>query len=347
MSSAAPDTSTALALADPEQAAGALAEILATGNLEPLTNVQRVSHYLDVCRSLGLNPLSRPFDWLMLDDRLVLYPNKSCAEQLRRLHQISVRITRKEPVGELFVVEVEGATPSGRVDQASKYVPLTEWDRRAGAYRRLTGQKLANAYAKAETGAKRRLVLSMVGLAGLPDVEELGRVKTVVVDGEGNVLDHPTEEQAYLAATPAAARAIGEPTFETTASRAESPLSEQASSQAPAPAELERPARPSGERPSFRPSADEVEHRLRTWFATVDGTSLDDDDARHAFFDQWTASYVPSLRTRSSAEFFRHATARQSEDLLAHVRAIVADEQRAIAEGQADDPDGETDQEVF
>jgi hypothetical protein len=343
MRSAAPDTAIVaprdIAAADPEQAAGALAHILATGDLAKLSDEQRVAYYLDLCRSLSLSPRSRPFDWLLLDGRLILYPNKSCAEQLRRAHRISVRITRREPVGDLFVVEAEGTTPSGRTDTASKYVPLTAWNRQRGAYERLRGKELADAYAKCETGAKRRLTFSMVGLAALPDPDELRAGRAVVVDGTGAVLEHPTEEQRYLAATPAAARAIGEPTFETTASPDAAPLAA-TPTQAVRPDELARPARPRTERPSFRPSADDVEHRLRTWFAAVKQTSLDDDDARHRFVEQWTASYVPGLRTDSLRAFFEHATERQAGDLLAHVRAIVDDEKRAGASGQAD-PDGD------
>jgi hypothetical protein len=115
---------------DREEALAALQQILATGDLAPLAPEQRVAHYLTFCHSLGLNPLSRPLDWLVLDGKLVLYPNKSCAEQLRRLHQISVRKVRAEPIGELFVVEVEGRTPDGRTDYATKYVPLTTYNAR-------------------------------------------------------------------------------------------------------------------------------------------------------------------------------------------------------------------------
>ena len=255
-----------IAIPDREQAAGALAHILATGDLAQLSNEQRVAHYLDICASLGLNPRSRPFDWLVLDNRLVLYPNKSCAEQLRRAHQISVRVLRREMAGELFCVTVEGRTPSGRTDESSKYVPVTYWDRQGGGRQRLVGDKLANAYAKAETGAKRRLVLSMVGLAGLPDQDEMTGGRHVVVDGTGAVLDHPSEQQRYLAATPSAAAAIGEPTYESTqaTSGARSPLAGTAS-QAPTEDELAPPERPSGPAPTFKPSAEDVERWNKRW----------------------------------------------------------------------------------
>src|SRR4051812_44594734 len=101
-----------LALPDREQPAAALAEILATGNLAKLTNEQRVAHYLNLCRSLGLNPASRPFDWIEFYDpqtkakKLQLYLNGGGAAQLRRLHQISCWFTRRDNEDGMRVVEV-------------------------------------------------------------------------------------------------------------------------------------------------------------------------------------------------------------------------------------------------
>ena len=200
------------ALAEREQAgAVALDDVLGTGDLARLSNVQRVGHYLRVCRSLGLNPLSRPLDWIVFKgpdggEKLTLYANQSCAAQLRRQHHIRVEVVRREVVGELFVCEVKASTPDGREDFASKYVPLTN------RYGRLTGQHLGNAMMRAETGAKRRVTLSMVGLSEPPD--DLPAWRRVIIDGTGRLIEQPTQEQAYLAEHPAAAKAIGEPTFE-------------------------------------------------------------------------------------------------------------------------------------
>lgn len=327
-----------LAIADREQAAGALQHILATGDLSKLSNEQRVAHYLDLCRSLNLNPRSRPFDWLMLDGKLVLYPNKSCAEQLRREHQISVKVTRREPIGAttdepMFVCEVEGRTPTGRTDQATKYVPLTAYNKQGQRYR-LTGANLANAYAKAETGAKRRLVLSMVGLASPPDPEEVRGARFVVVDGTGNVLENPTQQQRYLAQTPAAAAAIGDPTFETVGAADHAPLAG-TPDQAIRPDELERPTPTDAPRPSLRATDDDVKHWCGAWFAAVKGTSLDDDGARHGYVEQWTRDelgWPEGKRTDSLKTMFARMNEREAGDFLAHVRTIADDERRSYLE---------------
>jgi hypothetical protein len=299
-----------------------------------------------LCRSLGLNPRSRPFDWLVLDNRLVLYPNKSCAEQIRAAHQISVKVLRREPVGELFVVEVEGRTPAGRTDVSSKYVPLTKWDRQSGRHVRLSSSELSNAYAKAETGAKRRLAFSMVGLAALPDPDELKGARPVVVDGTGAVIERPTDMQRALAADPSQAAVIGEPTFETTAHAVDAPIVGGAS-QAPTPADLEPPKR-SIPRQSFRPSEDDVKRWLGAWFAAVDGTSLDDDDARHRYVAGWTQQegWPKAKQTDSLRTAFGRMTEREASDFLAHLRAIVEDERAANREALADSNDAEAAAEV-
>jgi hypothetical protein len=324
----------AITRADPEQAAGALQHILATGDLAQLTNEQRVGYYLDLCRSLGLNPRSRPFDWLLLDNRLILYPNKSCAEQIRAAHQISVKVLRREPVGELFVVEVEGRTPDGRTDVSSKYVPLTKWDRQAGRHVRLNSGDLANAYAKAETGAKRRLAFSMVGLAALPDPDEIKGGRVVVVDGSGHVIERPTENQRALAADPSLATAIGEPTYEDS-DAASSPLAGEMS-QAPTPEQLE-PVKRTIPRQSFRPSDEDVKRWQGAFFAAVKGTTLDTDDARHGLVADWTIDkgWPKAKLTDSLVTMLRRSTAAEAEDFLAYVRGLADDERAAAREALA------------
>lgn len=302
------------AIANHEAASAALSHILGTGDLAQLTDEQRVGHYLDVCQSLGLNPRTRPFDWIEFYDpetrgkKLTLYPNRSCAEQLRRQHQISVRVVRREPVGELFVVEVEGTTPSGRVGTASKYISVVD---RQG--QRLRGQQLANAYMKAETGALRRLTFSMVGMASPPDLDELARPKVVVVDGVGRVIDNPTPEQKALAADPSLARVIGEPTYE---DMQPSTTFAGAADQTVRDDELERPAAPR-QKASLRCDAD---HYRAAYFGAVADTPLETAEGRRGFMEGYTNGFTPALRTDSLSTFLARATERQAEEMVAHAK---------------------------
>ncbi len=58
--------------------AGALLEqVVVGGDLARLTPAQRLDYYRRVCDSLGLNPLTKPFDYLHLNGRLVLYATRS------------------------------------------------------------------------------------------------------------------------------------------------------------------------------------------------------------------------------------------------------------------------------
>jgi hypothetical protein len=337
------DEQRAITQADPEQLAGAMLHVLATGDLSKLTNEQRKAYYLQRCASLGLNSLSRPFDWLILDGKLVLYENKSCAEQLRRQHQISIRVTRREVVGAdtkepMYVVEVEGRRPNGQTDEASKYVPLTGVNRQGQKYT-LSGRELSSAYAKAETGAKRRLTFSMVGMAAPPDPDELQRARYVVVDGSGSVIDNPTPEQKALAADPSLARMLKEPTYED-ADASDSPIVSTAS-QAVRPEELERPQqdRP---RATFKVSEETIDAFRAAWFAAVKGLSLDSDDARHALVAQWTADEWPKAKRTDSLTTMRaRMTTAEADDFLAHVRALCEDERRELLEASSKEEESE------
>lgn len=333
-----------LAVADPEQAAGALAHVLGAGDLARLTNEQRVGHYLDLCRSLGLNPRSRPFDWIEFYDpqtkakKLQLYPNQSCAAQLRRQHQISVRVVKKEAIDRdtdsaMYLVEVEGTTPTGRTGFASKYVPLVGMGQDRRTYP-LKGQQLANAYMKAETGALRRLVLSMVGMVSPPEMDELRHPQIVTVDGTGRILENPTVEQKALAADPGMAAAIGEPTYES-AQSAPSPFVDVAD-QRVRPDELERPKR-EGPPSSFRASDEDVKRWCGAWFAIVDETPWDTKEARARFVDEFTEAWPEAKRTDSLRTMFARSTADEAMDFLAKIRAVVSIWQ----DGQAAEERGE------
>ena len=73
-------------------------QALVMGDLSKLDSEQRVNYYLKVCSSLGLNPLTRPFDYLVLNGKLVLYARKDATDQLRHIHKVSItRLDRRWP----------------------------------------------------------------------------------------------------------------------------------------------------------------------------------------------------------------------------------------------------------
>lgn len=146
--------------------------VIIKGDLSQLNPAQRSEYYSQVCESLGLNPLTKPFDYLELPvkgggKKLVLYAKKDCTDQLRTLKGVSVQIVGREQIGELYVVTARAVTGSGRADEAIGAVSLTD------AYNGgpLRGEALANALMKAETKAKRRVTLSICGLGWLDEAE--------------------------------------------------------------------------------------------------------------------------------------------------------------------------------
>lgn len=169
------------AIAPAQTEAALMEQVLLKGDLKDLTPVQRVSYYQRICESLGLNPLTKPFDYITLNGKLTLYAKRDATDQLRRIHGISIQIASREQVGDLFLVTAR-ATSGERADESIGAVSTVG----------LKGEALANAMMKAETKAKRRVTLSIAGL-GWMDEAETGSVpgaRVMHVDTEtGEILD--------------------------------------------------------------------------------------------------------------------------------------------------------------
>ncbi|HDW9236107.1 TPA: hypothetical protein RNC41_001860, partial [Campylobacter coli] len=112
--------------------------------------------------SLGLNMLTKPFEYIVLNGKLTLYANKSATDQLRQIRKVSITKTEVAQVGDIYMVTAYAATPDGR----------TDCDTGALNIKNLGGDNLANAIMKAITKAKRRVTLSICGL-GMLDESEL------------------------------------------------------------------------------------------------------------------------------------------------------------------------------
>ena len=102
-----------------------LEQVLIGGDLSGLTEAQRLAYYRAVCQSLGLNPLSKPFEYLWLNGKLRLYALRDCADQLRRLHGISITITSRERLGDLYLVTARARDQTGREDESLGAVTST------------------------------------------------------------------------------------------------------------------------------------------------------------------------------------------------------------------------------
>ncbi len=139
----------------------ALSQLILGGNLAQLKPDQKVQYYKHVCELIGVNPTTKPFDYIVLNGKEVLYANKGCCEQLRAVHKISIRVVSREKIDDVYVVTAEASDTHGRVDSSTGAVPC----------KNLQGEALANAMMKAETKAKRRVTLSICSLNMLDEIE--------------------------------------------------------------------------------------------------------------------------------------------------------------------------------
>lgn len=166
-----------------QTASSVLESVIAEGDLSKLSPEDRVRYYNQVCESLGLNPLTKPFEYMRLQGKLTLYARKDCTEQLRKLHNISITISSRELVDDCYIVSAKASDGHGRSDESIGAVSV------AG----LKGEAKANAMMKAETKAKRRVTLSIAGLGMLDEHE----VETIpgVQKGEPKQIMSPQTRQ--------------------------------------------------------------------------------------------------------------------------------------------------------
>lgn len=167
------------------RAAALVAQVLTRGDVSGLNPDELTHYYKNRCDAMGLDARAQPFDIVTFQGKKVLYPNKSCAEQLRRLHGVTTRIVSQETTPEgLRVVTVEATDRHGRQDV----------DVAALVIKGLQGEALANAYMKVITKAKRRVTFSLCGLGGIPDIDEeeerKAGLRRLHVVGQERGLDH-------------------------------------------------------------------------------------------------------------------------------------------------------------
>ena len=138
--------------------------VITKGDLAKLTPVERTQYYNAVCRSVGLNPFTRPFEYISLSGKLTLYARREATDQLRRLNGISLEVVSQEVVGDILTVHVRARDKTGRTDEDFGSVSI------AGQ----RGEALANCRMKALTKGKRRVTLSISGLGFLNESEVEG-----------------------------------------------------------------------------------------------------------------------------------------------------------------------------
>lgn len=130
------------------------------GDISGLTPDQKITYYRGICQRLGLDPLTQPFKLLKLQGKEVLYCDRSGAQQLNKLHNVSHAIQTRATENDLYIVTCRASIGDRFTDSIG-----------AVNVKGLTGDALANAIMKGETKAKRRATLDIVGLGMLDETE--------------------------------------------------------------------------------------------------------------------------------------------------------------------------------
>jgi len=138
------------------------------GDISKLNEKDQVTYYRYLCERIGLDPLTQPLKKITMNSKTTLYCDRSGIAQLTHLyeinHEVLSRVTTQE---EIHIVTCRVTLKSGRTTESVGAVSL----------KGLSGEARANAYMKAETKAKRRGVLDLVGL-GMLDETEIDTIKS-------------------------------------------------------------------------------------------------------------------------------------------------------------------------
>jgi hypothetical protein len=170
------------ALAKQNEDAGAIIEqVIINGDLANLQPAERVKYYNAVCQSVGLNPLTRPLEYITLNGKLTLYARKDATDQLRKIHGVSIVDMSEQERDGVLIVTAKAQDAHGRLDISKGAVSLGN----------LKGEALANAFMKCETKAKRRVTLSICGLGMLDETEvnTIPDARPVIVAEDGEIVN--------------------------------------------------------------------------------------------------------------------------------------------------------------
>jgi hypothetical protein len=148
------------------------------GDISALSPEERAKFYLQMCEALGLTAATQPFAILRLNGKEILYPTRGATDQLAAIHRLNREIVDGPRVidvaGTKMIYAVCRAThPNGRVETAVATVPVND---------------PLNGLMKAETKAKRRATLSILGLGMLDETE----IETIPASVSRTSMELPT-----------------------------------------------------------------------------------------------------------------------------------------------------------
>lgn len=152
------------------------------GDVSTMKPQERAQYCWKLAESVGLNPLTKPFDIIPLGGKTVVYANRTAADQIRKIRGITSKILYHGPLvlGTTLVKDKDGnqqQIPNFRPDVYQVIVEMTDKEGRVETatgcvnVKDYSGEALSNQIMKCWTKAMRRGTLSMGGLGFLDELE--------------------------------------------------------------------------------------------------------------------------------------------------------------------------------
>ena len=141
----------------------AVRSIILDKNVRGLSEDQRAAYIVELCEHIGISWLSKPFDFIPAKKGggLIVYANKDCAAQLRKVYGVTLKIGETWEAGGNIFVRIHARDKFGREDEDIGFAPIKS----------KVGEDYGDAYLKAVTKGKRRVTLSICGLGFLDETE--------------------------------------------------------------------------------------------------------------------------------------------------------------------------------
>ena len=154
--------------------------IVVTKDLIYLTPEERIKFYVQVCESMGLNPLTRPLQYFEQIDKngnhsLILYALRAASAKLAMIYELSVAVEKEEEDDQCISYKSTVTNKNGRSYSAIGAVSLK-------------GRLRSDAKMFAQTKANRRAILDFVG-CGLLDETEIEGMNGAPVEMKSDLLD--------------------------------------------------------------------------------------------------------------------------------------------------------------
>jgi len=166
-----------------------ISSVILSGDLSKLSATDKVQYFNGYCERLGLDPFTQPFQILRLQGKEILYLTRAGAQQLNKLHSVSHEIVSRNihEAASTYEVIARASLPDGRHTESIGAVTIAN----------LKGEAYCNALMKAETKAKRRATLDLLGLGLLDETEVASIVPNEPVMASKMVTDDITKAIEY------------------------------------------------------------------------------------------------------------------------------------------------------